>query len=111
MTADLISDRFCTFIKNEHMLIQDKESNNKGMFFVEIDNEKMAEMDYSLAPGIITILHTEVDEKLKGKQVGAQLVDHAVEYARAHHLKIIPFCPFAKKVLEKKREEYNDVLF
>ena len=93
------------------MLIQNKEENNRGMFYVEIDGEQLAEMDYSLAPGVMTIIHTEVDEKLKGKNVGLLLVNHAAEYAREHHLKIIPVCPFAKKVFDKKREEYADVLY
>ncbi len=92
------------------MLIQNKIQNTRGQFFVEIDNEKLAEMDYTLSPGILTINHTEVDEKLKGKNVGLQLVDYAAEYARTNNLKIIPLCPFAKKVFDKKRDEYKDVL-
>ncbi|MEO8769163.1 MAG: GNAT family N-acetyltransferase [Ferruginibacter sp.] len=93
------------------MLIQNKEENNRGMFYVENDGEQLAEMDYSLSAGIMTIIHTEVDEKLKGKNVGLMLVNHAAEHARANHLKIIPICPFAKKVFDKRREEYKDVLY
>lgn len=92
------------------MLIQNKEAGNKGIFFIEMENEKLAELDYSLSPGIMIINHTEVDEKLKGKNVGYQLVNHAAEYARTNNLKIIPLCPFAKKVFDKRKDEYSDVL-
>jgi len=50
-----------------------------------------------------------VDDSLAGKGVGLQLVHTAVEYARTHGMKIIPLCPFAKSVFDKKIE-YRDVL-
>lgn len=93
------------------MLIQQKEENHKGVFFVEEDGKQLAEMTYSLTdPDIMIIDHTEVDEVLKGKNIGAQLVHAGAEYARTKHFKIIPLCPFAKKVFEKKHEEYKDIL-
>ena len=93
------------------MLIQQKEDRGNGSFFVEEDDIQLAEMTYSLSGADTMIIdHTEVDDSLKGKNVGTQLLNKAVEYARANNLKIIPFCPFAKAVLEKKREEYKDVL-
>ena len=53
--------------------------------------------------------YAEVDDELRGKNVGFQLVSAAVSYARQHNLKILPICPFAKSVFEKK-PEYGDVL-
>jgi uncharacterized protein len=37
-------------------------------------------------------------------------VHTAVEYARANHIKILPLCPFAKSVFDKKGAEFADVL-
>jgi uncharacterized protein len=51
-----------------------------------------------------------VSDKIAGKGVGKQLVDAAVEFARANGHKIKPFCPYAKKVLERTKE-YTDVLY
>jgi predicted GNAT family acetyltransferase len=53
--------------------------------------------------------HTEVDDELRGKSVGYQMVQNAVQYARNHQMKILPLCPFVKSVFDKK-PEYNDVL-
>ena len=58
----------------------------------------------------IIIDHTEVSEKLGGKGIGKQLVHKAVEMAREQHIKIIPPCPFAKRIFDKT-EDYKDVLF
>ncbi len=57
----------------------------------------------------IVIDHTEVNEALRGQGIGQQLVAAAVEYARDTHKKIVPVCPYAKKILEENKE-YQDVL-
>ena len=93
------------------MLIQHKKLNEKGMFFAEIDGNIEAEMTYTMPSAEKMIIdHTEVSDKLRGKNIGYQLVHTAVEYARTHHIKIIPLCPFANSVF-KKKTEYKDVLY
>ncbi|MEO6490598.1 MAG: GNAT family N-acetyltransferase [Ferruginibacter sp.] len=94
------------------MVIQHKETGNKGSFFIMMDENVVAEITYSLpGPGIMIIDHTEVEGSLKGKNVGSQLLDQTVEYARSKSLKIKPYCSFARKVLQKRREELLDVLY
>lgn len=93
------------------MLIQNKMAGDKGMFFVEVDGNILAEMVYSMpSPEKMIIEHTEVSDELVGKNVGYQLVHTAVEYARTHNIKIVPMCPFANAVF-KKKPEYADVLY
>ena len=92
------------------MHIQQEEQNGKGKFFINTGNEISAEIDYSLLPGILIINHTEVDDKLRGQNIGYFLVNHTADYAREKNLKIIPICPFAKAIFEKRIEEYKDVL-
>ena len=92
------------------MLIQNKQIGKKGMFYVGQDGGILAELVYSVpAPDKMIIEHTEVDESLKGKGIGLQLVHTAVDYARSHHMKIVPLCSFAKSVFDKK-PEFADVL-
>jgi predicted GNAT family acetyltransferase len=93
------------------MLIQNKKIGNKGLFFVENDGNILAEMVYSMSsPDKMIIEHTEVSDELKGQNVGFQLVNTAVEYARKHNIKITPLCPFAYSVF-KKKPEFADVLY
>lgn len=93
------------------MLIQQKHEGHKGSFYVEEDGLLLAEMTYSMTGTELMIIeHTEVSDKLKGQNVGYQLVNTAVEYARANHMKIFPLCPFANAVFKKKAAEFGDVL-
>jgi predicted GNAT family acetyltransferase len=92
------------------MEIGHDEQKKKGLFFVEENGERSAKLEYFYsAPGAITVYHTEVDEKLRGQSIGDKLVAAAVGYARESGLKIVPTCPFAKKVFDRTRE-FQDVL-
>lgn len=92
------------------MVVQHKGSESRGMFFVEHEGEVAAEMIYSLPGGNrMLIEHTEVDEVLRGQNVGYELVHASVEYARHHGMTIIPACSFAKAVFDKK-PDFGDVL-
>ena len=93
------------------MQIQHKQSDNRGMFFIASEEgDILAELIY-LKQGEESIIleHTEVDEELKGQNIGYQLVSAAVEHARSHHLKVVPMCPFAAAVINKK-PEFRDLL-
>lgn len=54
--------------------------------------------------------HTEVAPEFSGKGIGKKMLVKAVEYARENGIKIIPLCPFAKKMMLKDTE-LQDVLF
>jgi uncharacterized protein len=93
------------------MLIQHKQTGTKGSFFVAKEETVLAEMTYTMPSADKMIIeHTEVSDELRGKNVGYQLVDAAVEYARDKQIKIIPLCPFANAVF-KKKPELADVLY
>jgi len=102
---------FIISVKFYKMLIQQKQVGSKGAFYVEETGTVLAEMTYSMTGTSLMIIdHTEVPDELKGKNVGYQLVQAAVEYARKNDIKIIPLCPFAHSVFKKKSAEFGDVL-
>lgn len=92
------------------MLIQHQQKEGHGAFFIEEEGNILAEMTYSSpVPARMIIQHTEVDEELRGQNVGFSLVQQAVEYARLHNVKIVPICSFAKAVFDRK-PDFKDVL-
>jgi predicted GNAT family acetyltransferase len=92
------------------MQIEHQESNSKGAFFVAQNNERLAEMTYSMAGNQLMIIdHTEVSDALRGQGAGKQLVKAAVDFAREKKIKILPLCPFAKSVFDRV-PEWRDVL-
>ena len=93
------------------MNIQQYDDNKKGEFFLESEGKKLASMTDSYAgPDKIIIDHTEVDDTLKGQGVGYKLVEPSVKFARNKNIKIMPLCPFANAVFNKK-SDYNDIRF
>ncbi len=92
------------------MDIQREEHGRNGAFFIDEDGEWIAELTYVRSgTDTITVDHTEVDPKLKGQGVGQRLVESVVNFARESGLKIKPFCPFARKVIDST-PEFQDVL-
>lgn len=93
------------------MEILQKDDGKKGKFYILLDGEEIAKMEYVYAgPGKYIIEHTEVNEAHEGKGLGKQLVAAGVEYARANKLKVLPLCPYAKAIFSRV-SEYSDVLF
>jgi uncharacterized protein len=86
------------------------DNKTKG-FFKAIENQKHAgKLIYSRPNShLIVIEHTEVNEEFQGRGIALKLVLEAIDFARAKHLEIVPECPYAKSVFEK-REDLQDVL-
>jgi uncharacterized protein len=86
-----------------------KRDNNKFYIGENIENI-LAEITFApTGADKIIIDHTYVSDSLKGQGIGQQLVKSVAEYARQENKKIIPSCPFAKRIMTKD-EEYRDVL-
>ncbi|MFI2743530.1 GNAT family N-acetyltransferase [Zhouia sp. PK063] len=79
-----------------------EEQGKRGKFII-LENEKPAgEITYVWA-GIhkFIIDHTVTFEGFTGKGYAKQLVMATIEFAKKKNVKIIPLCPYAKKVMEK----------
>ena len=69
----------------------------------------MAFTNYKLAPGVITLMHTEVPKELEGHGIGSKLVQGELEMLRARGLKVIAQCPFVAAYI-RKHAEFQDLL-
>jgi len=90
------------------MEIKHKESDSRGMFYIEIDNSLVAELTYLKKDNVMTIDHTEVKREMENRGIGSSLLKESVVYAREHNLKIDPLCPFAEVKFDEN-PEYSDV--
>ena len=90
--------------------IQHEFDGKRGSFYLKESNTRLAEMVYVMAgPKKMIIEHTEVNESLKGQGIGMNLLQELVEHVRKEGIKVIPLCPFAKAMFQKK-EVLRDVL-
>jgi predicted GNAT family acetyltransferase len=84
-------------IKTILMIVQHKTDGRHGIFFVKDEDDIAAEMVYnSTSKNQMIIEHTEVDESLRGQNVGIELVHAGVEYARQHG-RSFQFAPLQKR--------------
>jgi predicted GNAT family acetyltransferase len=89
--------------------IQHHEEKNRGIFFVGIENERVAEMTYFYrGKDKIVIDQTSVSDKLRGQGIAKRLLVEAVGFARNNNLKIIPVCSFVRDMFHKV-DDYRDV--
>ena len=87
------------------MEIKNEVLDKTGRFYIEKNNETIAEMDYQFPDkNTLLIVHTEVDESLEGQGIGKELVAAAVDYARKNSFSLTATCVFAKKVLDRTKE-------
>lgn len=92
------------------MEIEHQQSGTGGAFVVRDGDDIQAEMTYSKdGDQTVVIDHTTVSDALGGQGVGKQLVNAAVDWARANRIQIVPVCPFARSVLTGD-DQYADVL-
>jgi uncharacterized protein len=71
--------------------------------------DEMAILTYRREPGRITYLHTEVPEALEGHGIAGKLAKHALDYARAQGLAVVPSCPYVRSYIER-HPEYEDLV-
>ncbi len=77
---------------------------------IEIERDgQVAYLEYSLAGGILGLIHTEVPEKLRGLGLASELAETAFRWARDKHLKVDVVCPSVFEYLAK-HPEYKDLV-
>ena len=68
-----------------------------------------AELVYHLNGNRFVLVHTEVPEAWGGRGIGGRLVRAALTRARADHLTVVPWCPFARRWLKEHPDEAGGV--
>lgn len=92
------------------MQLKHEVDGHKGAYYWDDDGKRLGESTYTMAgPEKLIIDHTEVDDSLRGTGKAAALVQAIVDHARENGLKILPLCPFARVMFQKKGEEWADV--
>ena len=82
--------------------IRHEEADGRGAFLIESDGRRIAEQAYRrLGEKLVVIVHTEVDESLRGQGIARRLLDTAVAWARSTGTRVRATCPYAKAQFEK----------
>ena len=74
----------------------------KHRYEIWIGDEKAGHADYSLMPGEIHFVHTEVNPVHQGKNLAAILTKYALDDVRAQgKAKVVPVCSYTVRYMEK----------
>jgi predicted GNAT family acetyltransferase len=82
---------------------------NELRYEIEEGGEVVGFLMYRVEPGVLDLVHTDVEPKWEGKGVGAALVKGALDDVRARGLKVRPYCPFVAAYI-RRHPEYEDLV-
>jgi predicted GNAT family acetyltransferase len=80
----------------------------KNRFELEVPGG-VAFATYRRAPGVVTVLHTEVPQALSGQGVGSELAKGLLDMIRGRGEKVVPRCKFLAGYIGK-HPEYQDLV-
>ncbi|MEO7709505.1 MAG: GNAT family N-acetyltransferase [Caldimonas sp.] len=76
---------------------------DRSRFESSVDGH-LCRADYLLADGVMELTHTEVAAAVEGRGVGGELIEAALDHARAQGLKVRPLCSFARRYMDDHPE-------
>ena len=82
---------------------------NHGNFSLVAEGEEAGEMAVSVNGDHMTVYHTEVKPEFEGKGYAKKLLGAMVDYARTHHLKVTPLCPYVHAQFKRHPADYADL--
>lgn len=85
------------------------DARERKRFIATVDGETAGFIVYRLRPGLLALIHTEVEERFEGRGIGGRLARFALDQARAEGLAVLPFCPFVNEWM-KRHPEYTDLV-
>lgn len=82
---------------------------NQGHFYINENDEQVAEIVFGISGNDLTVYHTEVLPKAAGKGLAKELLTAMVDYSRKNDLKVIALCPYVFAQFKRHPEEYVDI--
>jgi predicted GNAT family acetyltransferase len=74
-----------------------------------LDGVRVGLTTYTLSPGEITLVHTEVESEYQGRGLAGWLAAAVLTDARRRHLAVRPRCPFIRAYIAR-HPEYADLV-
>lgn len=85
------------------------EAPQRDRFEITVDGELAGFVTYRRKPGLISFLHTEIDDAHQGAGLAGKLVRAALDAARAEGLDVAPYCPYVAGWIGK-HPDYLDLV-
>ena len=80
-----------------------------GRFYINENDEQIAEMQIGISGNDLTVYHTEVSPDHEGRGLAKKVLTAMVDYARKNQLKVIALCPYVFAQFKRHPQEYDDI--
>jgi uncharacterized protein len=84
------------------------DSEPASRFEIRVGDD-VAYLNYMRGDGLLYLTHTDVPSAFAGRGYGSVLAKHALESARAAGVRVVPWCSFVRKYIER-HPEYKDLV-
>lgn len=72
---------------------------DQSRYEILADGEIAGFIDYKLSHKDIAFLHTETDERFRGKGMASRLVQASLDSVTERGLELLPYCPYVRRWL------------
>ncbi len=79
-------------------------NNETNLQFEYREGGEIARLEYRFYKKDIALMHTVVPDSMKGKGVASALAEQAFAFAKAKNKKVMVYCPFVAKYVQKHPE-------
>jgi predicted GNAT family acetyltransferase len=77
-----------------------------GRFEAFVDGE-LCRVDYRMSGDLMHIVHTEVPQRLEGRGLAGQVVQAALDFARANGLAVVPVCGYVRAYMRRHKTTHD----
>lgn len=74
---------------------------DRERYEIRVDGKLAGFVKYRLQPGVIELVHTEINDEFEGRGLGSRLISFALDDARQQGLAVLPFCPFVNDYIQR----------
>jgi uncharacterized protein len=78
------------------MEVQVVDNPGQAQYEIRVDGELAGVVKYYLRGDVISLMHTETDDRFRGHGLAGRLVQATLDSARKRHLQVLPYCPYAR---------------
>jgi predicted GNAT family acetyltransferase len=90
--------------------VEIRDNPDQARYEIREDGELAGFLEYRVRGGLVTLVHTEVDDEHSGRGLGGRLARAALDDAKSRGLQVMPACPFVAHVIRSDPDRYMDAV-